>query len=215
MDGTSDEPGHLAPRDERGARFQTCPAVDGHVRKRAPHEGTSPSLEDERHLQWHSQWLRAAVDAYETPLRRYAERIVGDAETARDVVQETFVRLCRARPDEVNGHLQAWLFSVCRNTAISIRRKEDRMTTLTIGTEMELTARGRQPDEAAEQGEAAGTLRECLEELPRNQQTVLRLKFQQGLSYQQIAERTGLSVSNVGYLMHHGLKTLRQRMRAA
>jgi RNA polymerase sigma-70 factor (ECF subfamily) len=168
------------------------------------------------HAQWlRAQWLRAAVDAYETPLRRYAERIVGDAETARDVVQETFVRLCRAEPAEVNGHLQAWLFSVCRNTAISIRRKEDRMTTMTIGTEMELTAPCPEPDEAAEQVEMASTLRECLEELPRNQQTVITLKFQHGLSYHEIAERTGLSVTNVGYLMHHGLKTLRQRMQAA
>ena len=163
----------------------------------------------------HSQWVRAAVDAYETPLRRYAERIVGDVETARDVVQETFVRLCRARPDEVNGHLQAWLFSVCRNQAISVRRKEDRMTTLTIATEMDLADPCRPPDEAAEQGEAAGTLGECLGRLPRNQQTVIRLKFQHGLSYQQIADRTGLTVSNVGYLMHHGLKTLRHQMRAA
>lgn len=163
----------------------------------------------------HSAWLRAAVDAYEWPLRRYAERIVGDAEAARDVVQETFVRLCRAKPEEVNGHLQAWLFSVCRNTAISLRRKEDRMTTMTIGTEMDLASPCRLPDEAAEQCETAGTLRDCLAELPRNQQTVVRLKFHHGLSYQEIGERTGLSVSNVGYLMHHGLKTLRQRMRAA
>src|SRR5262245_25675644 len=162
-----------------------------------------------------SQWLRDAVDTYELPLRRYAERIVGDAETARDVVQETFVRLCRATPGEVNGHLQAWLFSVCRNTAISIRRKEDRMTTLTIATERELAAPCRQPDETAEQGETAGTLQACVKELPRNQQSVITLKFQHGLSYQQIAEQTGLSVSNVGYLMHHGLKTLRQRMRQA
>jgi RNA polymerase sigma factor (sigma-70 family) len=175
--------------------------------------GTSDSLSS--HGEHHAQWVRAAVDAYELPLQRYAERIVGDAETARDVVQETFVRLCRARPEEVNGHLQAWLFSVCRNTAISIRRKEDRMTTLTIATEMDFAAPCSEPDEAAEQGETAGTLRERLEELPRNQQTVIALKFQHGLSYQQIAERTGLSVSNVGYLMHHGLKALRQRMRAA
>ena len=163
----------------------------------------------------HAQWVRAAVNAYETPLRRYAERIVGDAETARDVVRETFVRLCRAKPPEVNGHLQAWLFAVCRNQAISVRRKEHRMTTFTIATEMELADPYRPPDEAAEQGETTGTLGQCLDRLPRNQQTVIRLKFQHALSYQQIADRTGLTVSNVGYLMHHGLKTLRQQMRAA
>jgi RNA polymerase sigma-70 factor (ECF subfamily) len=186
--------------------------------------GTSPDAADDEHAsprslpadgRQHTQWVRAAVDEYETPLRRYAERIVGDAETARDVVQETFVRLCRAKPEEVNGHLQAWLFSVCRNTAISIRRKEDRMTTMTIAAEMDLTAPCAPPDEVVEQGEAVLSLREGLRRLPKNQQTVVCLKFQHGLSYQQIAKRTGLSVSNVGYLMHHGLKTLRQQMRAA
>jgi len=38
---------------------------------------------------------------------------------------------------------------------------------------------------------------------------VLVLKFQDGLSYKQIGERTGLSVSNVGFLIHTGIKTLR------
>ena len=48
--------------------------------------------------------------------------------------------------------------------------------------------------------------------LPANQQEVIRLKFQHGLSYKQIAEVTQLSVSNVGFLIHAGLKTLRQRL---
>ncbi|MEM9420291.1 MAG: sigma-70 family RNA polymerase sigma factor, partial [Planctomycetota bacterium] len=48
--------------------------------------------------------------------------------------------------------------------------------------------------------------------LPDPQQEVVRLKFQADLSYKQIAEVTGLTVSHVGVLLHQALKTLRQQM---
>jgi RNA polymerase sigma-70 factor (ECF subfamily) len=47
--------------------------------------------------------------------------------------------------------------------------------------------------------------------LPENQGEVLRLRFQHQLTYKQIADVTGLSVSNVGFLIHTGLKSLRER----
>ncbi len=48
-----------------------------------------------------------------------------------------------------------------------------------------------------------------LEQLPENQREVIRLKFQQELSYKEISEATGLAVGNVGFLLHTGLKRLR------
>lgn len=59
------------------------------------------------------------------------------------------------------------------------------------------------------------TLRGVLEHLsalPENQGEVLRLKFQNDLSYREISEVTGLSVSNVGFLIHRGLRFLRQKL---
>jgi RNA polymerase sigma-70 factor (ECF subfamily) len=47
--------------------------------------------------------------------------------------------------------------------------------------------------------------------LPKNQQEVIRLKFQHGLSYKEISTVTNLSVTNVGFLIHTGLKVLRER----
>jgi RNA polymerase sigma factor (sigma-70 family) len=52
-----------------------------------------------------------------------------------------------------------------------------------------------------------------LNTLPANQQEVLRLKFQGDLSYLEISQITNLSVSNVGFLIHTGLKTIRERVR--
>ena len=69
------------------------------------------------------------------------------------------------------------------------------------------------PATAAERADDyAATLR-ALGRLSQNQQEVLRLKFQHGLSYKQIAEVTRLTVTNVGFLIHAGLKKLRRQMR--
>ncbi len=69
------------------------------------------------------------------------------------------------------------------------------------------------PDAQAEQNETAGRILDLVQDLPENQQTVLMLKFQGALSYKEIAGVTGLSVSNVGYLIHQGLTTLRQHLK--
>ena len=47
-------------------------------------------------------------------------------EDAADVVQDTFARLCRENPQRLNSHLPQWLFPVCRNRALDIRKKEAR-----------------------------------------------------------------------------------------
>ena len=65
------------------------------------------------------------------------------------------------------------------------------------------------PQEQAEQTEQAGHVLQLLSQLPENQQEVIRLKFQQGLSYKEISSVTGLTVTNVGFLIHTGIKRLR------
>ena len=65
-----------------------------------------------------------------------------------------------------------------------------------------------------EQSEYMARLLRQLARLPVNQQEVVRLKFQEGMSYKQIAEVTGLSVSNVGYLLHVAVNSLRERVNA-
>jgi len=54
---------------------------------------------------------------------------------------------------------------------------------------------------------------ETFAELPENQQEVLRLKFQEQLSYKEISEVTGFPVTNVRYLLHISLKRVRERLR--
>ncbi len=158
------------------------------------------------------EWLRSILDEYEGPLTRYAARITGDVERARDVVQETFLRFGSQDPAEVNGHVAQWLFTICRSKALDVRRKEGRMQALSdVQAEVRESPDG-EPSRIVERQEVSGQVLQALALLPDNQQEVIRLRFQNGLSYKDIAAVTNLSVSNVGYLIHTAIKTIREAL---
>ncbi len=157
------------------------------------------------------EWFRTVVDRFEGPLVRYAKSITGDTERAHDVVQEAFLRLHRqngSRPENV----QAWLYTVCRRQALDVLRKETRMKTLDDAQAAVCECPVQAQSAAVELHETQNQLLRLLADLPANQQEVVRLKFQDGLSYRDIAEVTGLTSSNVGYLLHIALKRLREQL---
>src|SRR5438477_2588777 len=151
---------------------------------------------------------------FEVPLLQYATRITGNNERARDVVQETFIKLQR------NGAVAAektatWLFTVCRNGALNVCRKERRMMYLDEAIIESQQDEQPMPFKRIEEREACGFLMKIVATLPSRQQEVLQLKFQNDLSYREIAEITKTTANSVGVLLHTALKTLRQRYREA
>jgi RNA polymerase sigma factor (sigma-70 family) len=158
------------------------------------------------------QWVRAAVRRYEASLILYAQRLTGNAERGRDVAQETFLKLVTQKKELIESHLAEWLFSVARNLALDMRRKEKRMTALNVEHLQTQQTKDLEPGEQAERSESAARVFDALELLPENQQEVIRLKFQHGLSYKEISAVTNLSVTNVGFLIHTGLKAIRERV---
>ena len=160
-----------------------------------------------------AEFVRAALRQFERPLAGYAAHLLGgDAERARDVVQEAFFRLCAEPRDRVEPHLREWLYTVCRNLAIDIRRKERRMQLITDAQVQAYAHEREAPAEAVEREDTFGQVAEAMRSLSANQQEVVRLKFQHGMSYKQISQVTKLSVTNVGFLLHTALKTLRQKL---
>lgn len=160
-------------------------------------------------------FVQSAVARHQGPLLRYATRLLhGDADRARDVVQDTFVRLMAQPPAEVDGHVAEWLFTVCRNRATDLLRKEGRMSLFVEGQAERLVASEPRPGAALERNEQHAAVLRLLSRLPPNQQEVVRLKFQNGFSYQEISRITSLSVSNVGFILHTAIKALRQHMAA-
>ncbi len=161
-------------------------------------------------------WVLCAIEEHEGSLLRYANHFVHDLETARDVVQDTFLQLCRHPNEELRPRVAQWLFTVCRNRAIDVCRKERRMK---LAPENQLTDHLEGQSDASvdpvarlEKSETAKGLLKQIARLPERQQEVLRLKFNAGLSYKEIAEVTGLSSSNVGFILHTAISKLRQRL---
>jgi RNA polymerase sigma-70 factor (ECF subfamily) len=68
------------------------------------------------------EWVLAALDKYEGRLVRYARRLVGCEDQARDVVQFVFLRLCDQSPEEIGERLAQWLYTVCHNRALDMLR---------------------------------------------------------------------------------------------
>jgi len=157
-------------------------------------------------------WIQQAIKDHEGPLLRYAVTFVHEIETARDIVQETFLKLCRQKPQDIRPKLAQWLFTVCRNRAIDIQRKESRMqpsTDFVLGNQ---PAAGASPESGMVRDETEAKLWGHVATLPDRQQEVLRLKFSGGLSYREIAGVTGLTVSNVGVILHTAIAKLRTNM---
>ncbi len=172
-----------------------------------PHSNNRPDEDAGR-------WILSAVDRFEDPLLCFAVRLVGDLDRARDVVQETFLQLCRQDPGELDGHLAQWLFTVTRNRALDVRRKEKRMKTMPPQKANGQLSREKSQVTQSEQNEDTARIEELLKDLPENQQEAVRLKFQAELSYKEIAGVLDLSVTNVGYLIHTAIKRLRKELGA-
>jgi len=153
--------------------------------------------------------LRQVFDAEESPLLRYAHGLTGHRETAEDIVQDAFMRL-HTHWDEVETP-RPWLFRCVRNLALNHLRDNKRNTSLETSKEWESD----KPDPEAALGklETIGTLQLLIAELPEPDRTLVSLKYLSGLRYDEIATQTNLSVSNVGYKLHHTLKSLATSLR--
>jgi RNA polymerase sigma-70 factor (ECF subfamily) len=163
-------------------------------------------------IQTHEQFINWALKEYERPLISYAQGFVHDWERARDVVQDTFIRLCQQDMAKVRDGVKTWLYTVCRNRALDILRKDSRLVEMEEKHLAVIPTPDASPDDKINHDEIIAELLKCLNRLSPNQREVILLKFQQGLSYEEITRVTGLSSGNVGFLIHHGLKKLREIM---
>mgnify|MGYP001827038629 FL=1 len=156
--------------------------------------------------------LAEVFEAEESPLLRYAFGLVGRRAVAEDLVQDAFLRL-HEQWDEVRQP-RAWLFRCVRNRAYNHIRDHKRET-LTDDTERDQDEQREAPDETLGRLEAAGTIHLLLGELDQRDRELVHLKYFEGLKYSHISERTGMSVGNVGYRLHHILKSLADGLRKA
>lgn len=158
------------------------------------------------------EFIEQAVNDHESALTGYARTYLHDLERSRDVVQDTFIRLCKQDPEKVREYLKTWLFTVCRNRCLDVIRKDKRVEPLDEIRWQKVAGTESAPDEQAEHDEAVADVMRFMDRLSKNQKEVILLKFQQGMSYGEISDVTGLTSGNIGFLIHTGLKRLREMM---
>ena len=150
--------------------------------------------------------------ALESPLLNYALRLAGDPGVAEDIVQEAFMRL-HAQFDEVREP-RRWLYRTAHNLALNHRRQAGKIVPFTQPCDeaMPITKDAADPqplpDEQIARWEGIGLVRLSLESLDDRSRELIRLKFNEDLSYKEISARTGLTIGHVGYLLHHALKAV-------
>ena len=154
----------------------------------------------------HRQRVLAALEQYESRLMRFAQRLLRDEDVAHDAVQQTFLKLCDQRPEQIQDRLAMWLFTVCRNCAIDSLRQQGKTAAL---RRRDPASQSPDPALLAENHDLADRVRHLMGQLPRNQREVLEL-WLQGFSYRDIAEVTSHSEGHVRLLNHRALTRLRQ-----
>jgi RNA polymerase sigma-70 factor (ECF subfamily) len=107
-----------------------------------------------------------------------------------------------------------WLYRTVHNLALNQRRDAGKIVPLLPpeengqGASAETADPQPLPDEQIVRLEGIGLVRLSLETLDERSRELIRLKFNEELSYKEISARTGLKIGHVGYLLHHALKAI-------
>jgi len=151
--------------------------------------------------------------ALESPLLTYALRLLRDREAAEEIVQDAFMKL-HAGIEEISQP-RRWLYRTVHNMALNYQRRAHKTIPLVPtaaegegSVVPELVDPQPLPDEQIARCEGIGLVRLSLESLDDRSRELIRLKFVEGLSYQEMGARLGLTIGHVGYLLHHALKTI-------
>lgn len=168
--------------------------------------------------------FRRLFERYANPLLCYLTRITGNRSVAEELVQEVFLRVCRAAPAyEPRTVFRAWLYTIATNVARNeIRKREYTVRILPLHERSASPDRGRAATAGrAEQGspeEMAGArkLEEIIQEglcrLPDKQRTALILSRHHGFSYDEIAGVLGLRLGAVKSLIHRATRSMQRHL---
>jgi RNA polymerase sigma-70 factor (ECF subfamily) len=152
----------------------------------------------------------------EGALRRTIQRYVRDAATVDDVFQEVSLKVLR-RIETVRdpAAIRGWLFQLARNASLDYLRREDRRKGVSHDVLGEHTATGemgRSPTEQFLTRERLLAVRRALDNLPESQREALRLRIDEGLNHEAIADRLQVSRQAVEVRLCRGRAALKEQL---
>jgi RNA polymerase sigma-70 factor (ECF subfamily) len=139
-----------------------------------------------RSTNFHELYSRYAGDVY-----RFAHWLTGNPDEARDITTETFARLWTASGEPRTDSVKAYLFTIARN----LHRKQWRHSSRLEPLDEAMPDIAVAPDEAAAKQDEFQRALAAVQALPEIDRTLLLLRAEEDLSYEDIAAATGLSVT--------------------
>ncbi len=157
------------------------------------------------------------IRRYRVAMLRFATGRLGSSTLAEDAVQETFLAAFRARHTfDARFRARTWLWTILVNECRRVWDRRRRMTELE--TEAVLRSRGTvdpSPEECLIARESRQRLERFLGDLPVDQAQALRFRFYEGLTFREVAQRLGVSLSTAKNRVRSGLEQLAALCRPA
>jgi RNA polymerase sigma-70 factor (ECF subfamily) len=165
------------------------------------------------------------VEKYKQPVMNLAYRTVRDMTEAEDLAQNVFVQVYKsAARYKSTAKFSTWLFTIARNLCLNEIRRRSRHPAESLDAphpeqedqplQQYEDKKTFSPPDALLQGELTQQIDRALADLPENQRSAILLCRQEELSYEEIAEALGCSVSATKSLIHRGRETLKERLKA-
>lgn len=155
--------------------------------------------------------LEDVFTRFEPELLGTLQHLLGNLDDARDALQEGFVRCWKKRDavDEI-ANLRAWVFRVAYNVGLDLLKSGWRRRRKAVAVEeLEPAARDGEPEERAFERERLAALRDAIRRLEGKEKDVFLLRQNGALTYEQIAQATGLPLGTVKTAMRRALAKLR------
>lgn len=160
------------------------------------------------------------VDRYQKKIYTTIFLIVKDQEIAEDLLQDVFVKVVNTiNSDKYNeeGKFQPWVMRIAHNLAIDYFRKAKRYPTILMEDGSNIFNSLKFSDENVEdrqiRDENIELVKKLIEELPETQKEVLIMRYYVDMSFQEIADQTGVSINTALGRMRYALIHLRKKMK--
>ncbi len=157
--------------------------------------------------------FKRLFDTHFEPLYRYALRYLRSAEEARDVVHDVFLQVWRHRERiGLERDLRTYLYATTRNHAIDRLKRRKVENRFRERREEAVEQADSDAESELETRELAATIQRAIDTLPPRQREVLRLRWQQHLTYDEIAKALNISPKTVAIHLSRGLQHLREAL---
>jgi RNA polymerase sigma-70 factor (ECF subfamily) len=157
-----------------------------------------------------AQAFTGLYERHAAALLTFLVHLTGDRTLAEDILQETFIRVYRAREDyRATGQFRAWLFTIGRRLVIDWRRSQH-LAWSDEPAALETTSAPDRAEDRAEGRDLAARVDRALRRLPDTQREVVLLSRYAGLDTRQIAQITGTTPGAVRVALHRALQKLRE-----